>query len=145
MLTPQINVSETDDDIRITADLPGLDEDDVELTLADDMLTISGEREAEEDKTEGEGERSYHVVERSRGAFSRTLQLPFSADPDAVEAVFKNGVLAITIPKPRAVQEKVRKIAVKGADAPQPQSVDRAAAGDKPAASAEPAAKAETP
>jgi len=139
VLTPQINVSETDREIRITAELPGLDEDDVELTLADDTLTISGEKAAEEEETEEEGERSYHVVERSQGAFARTLMLPFSVDPDKVEAVFRNGVLTITIPKPQAVQEKVRKIAVKGA-ADQPMAVGRAAAGDKPGASGEAAA-----
>jgi HSP20 family protein len=135
LLTPQINVSETDQEIRVTAELPGLDEDDVEVMLADDTLTISGEKAAEQEETEGEGERSYHVVERSSGAFSRTLQLPFPVNPDEVEAVFRNGVLTITIPKPQAVQQKLRKIAVKGADAAPP-SVDRAAAGDKPGGAA---------
>jgi HSP20 family protein len=133
ILTPHINVSETDQEIRVTAELPGLEEEDVEVTLAGDSLTISGEKAAEHEETEGEGEdeRSFHVVERSAGAFSRTLQLPFSVEPDEIVAVFKNGVLTITIAKPQEVQQKVRKIAVKGADAP-PLSVDRAAAGDKP-------------
>lgn len=134
LLTPQINVSETDREIRVTAELPGLDEDDVEVTLADDTLTISGEKEAEEEM-EAEGERSYHVVERSSGAFSRTLQLPFPVNPDEVEAVFRKGVLTITIAKPQAVQQKLRKIAIKGADAAPP-SVDRADAGDKPGGAA---------
>lgn len=141
LLTPQINVSETDQEVRITAELPGLDEDDVEVALADDSLTISGEKEAEQEEVEEAGERRYHVMERASGAFSRTLQLPFPVDPDEVEAVFKNGVLAITIAKPPAVQQKQRKIAIKGADAPL--TVDRAAAGDKPGDAAAKASRGE--
>ncbi len=142
ILTPQINISETDEEIRITADLPGLDEDDIEVKLADGMLTIGGEKAAEtEADEEEEGERSYHLVERTQGAFSRTLLLPFAVEPEDIDAEFKNGVLTITIPKPKAVQEKTHKIAVRSGD-DQPPAVDRAAAGDKPAASAPTAAKA---
>jgi HSP20 family protein len=129
---PQIDVSETGQDIRLTAELPGIDEDDVEVTLADDMLTIRGEKKSEREEDKG---RNYHLVERSYGAFSRALRLPFAVDPNEVQAAFKNGVLTVTIPKPKEVQEKVHKIQVKkepGATGVIISPADRAAAGDKP-------------
>lgn len=95
LITPQINVSETENEIRVTAELPGVDLDDLEVDVADDMLVIRGEKRLERT---GEDE-NYHFVERAYGTFQRTVQLPFSADPDQVQASFDNGVLTITIPK----------------------------------------------
>jgi HSP20 family protein len=107
-LAPQMNVSETEQEIHITAELPGIDPKDVEVLLADDRLTIRGEMRAERD----EKDRNYHVMERSQGAFSRSLRLPFAADPSQVKAEFKNGVLTLTIQKPKEVLEKQHRIEV---------------------------------
>ena len=108
MAAPKIDVSESDNEIRIAAELPGIDEKNVEVMLAGDMLTIRGERKEEhEDK-----QHNYHVRERTHGAFSRSLPLPFGADPNEVKTAFKNGVLTITIPKPKEAQQKQHRIEV---------------------------------
>jgi HSP20 family protein len=132
-LTPQLDVSETDQEVRIAAELPGISEDDVEVEVADDVLTIRGEKSAERE----EKERDYHLTERAEGSFARSLVLPFPVDPEQVQARFKDGVLTITIPKPEEMRQKARKIEVKreeGAQAGKRARVDRAAAGDKPGA-----------
>jgi HSP20 family protein len=140
MLTPRIDVSETEQDIRISAELPGLDGDDVEVVLTDDLLTIRGEKSAER-KEDEDDERGYHVMERTEGMFSRSLRLPFKADPDQVQASFRNGVLTVTIPKPAEAQQRTRRIDVKrderdeGTGGAKVSSIDRAAAGDKPGSS----------
>jgi HSP20 family protein len=109
MVVPQIDVSETERELQITAELPGIDPKDIEVLLADDRLTIRGETKADHEE---EKERNYHIIERSRGAFSRSLRLPFAADPGQVKAAFKDGVLTITIPKPKEVLEKQHRIEV---------------------------------
>ena len=111
-LAPQINVSESENEIRITAELPGVNENDVEITLNDDALVIRGEKKIER-KDERE---NFHVVERSFGTFQRTLRLPFPVDPDQVRASFDNGVLTVTLPK-SAQRERSRKIQVTGGGA----------------------------
>jgi HSP20 family protein len=107
-LMPQIDVSESEHEIQVAAELPGIDEKDVEVILADDMLTIRGEKKAEHEQRE----RDYHLMERSHGTFSRSLPLPFAADPSQVKAAFKNSVLTITIQKPKEVLEKQHRIEV---------------------------------
>jgi HSP20 family protein len=105
---PKIDVSETDNEIQVTAEMPGIDQNDVEVLLEDDRLIIRGEkREEREDK-----DRNYHVRERVQGAFSRTLPLPFAPDPNQVKAEFKDGVMTITIPKPQEVKQKQHRIEV---------------------------------
>ena len=105
---PKVDVSETENEIRIAAEMPGTDENNVEVLLDDDRLIIRGEKKEErEDK-----DRNYHVRERVEGIFSRTLPLPFSPDPSQVKADFKNGVLTITLPKPKEVREKQHRIEV---------------------------------
>ena len=108
-LMPQIDVSETEHEIQVTAELPGIDEKDVEVILADDVLTIRGEKKAEHEQKD----RDYHLMERSHGTFSRSLPLPFAADPSQVKAAFKNGVLTVTIQKPKEVLEKQHRIEVR--------------------------------
>jgi HSP20 family protein len=107
-LMPQIDVSESEREIQVTAELPGIDEKDVEVILADDMLTMRGEKKAEHEQKD----RDYHLMERSHGAFSRSLPLPFAADSSQVKAAFKNGVLTVTIQKPKEVLEKQHRIEV---------------------------------
>jgi HSP20 family protein len=108
-LAPQMDVSETEREIHVTAELPGIDPKDIDVMLADDRLTIRGEMRTERD----EKDRNYHVMERSQGSFSRSLRLPFAADPSQVKAEFKNGVLTLTIQKPKEVLEKQHRIEVR--------------------------------
>lgn len=107
MLSPKVDVCQTDDGWEITAELPGVDQDDIDLRLDGDMLTISGEKrdERKDDKN--------RFVERSYGSFTRSFQLPFTPDPDKVTADCDRGVLTIKLPK-AAEQDKSRRISVGG-------------------------------
>ena len=104
-------VAETDKAIEVTAELPGVDEKDIEISLEGDMLKIRAEKKAsKEEKT-----KDYHVVERSYGTFQRNLMLPFQPDAGKIEAKFDKGVLKIVVSKPTDVQLKAQKIEVKAA------------------------------
>jgi HSP20 family protein len=93
---PAMDLVETDDNLVLKADLPGLDKNDVEIEIKDGVLTISGER-----RTAHEGSSNgYHRVERAYGRFSRSLSLPQDVDADQVQADFDKGVLEVRIPKP---------------------------------------------
>ena len=106
---PRMNIEDKGNEIRVTAELPGVSEDDVEVTLDDDMLTIAGEKRQEEEVDEG----GMRLVERAFGRFRRAIQLPFAPDPDRVEAQFRDGVLTITAPKNAEQQSRHRQIKVK--------------------------------
>src|SRR5262245_10019613 len=110
-MVPELDVREDDRQLTIEADLPGLEEKDVTLTLRDGVLTIKGERKQErEEKAE-----SYHMMERSFGSFERSLRLPDTIDENSVEARFDKGVLKVTAAKrPDAVKAE-RTIAIKKA------------------------------
>ncbi len=88
-------VSETDDEIRVRAELPGMDEKDIEVAIEGGMLTIRGERKREKETRK----RNYHVSEISYGSYSRTIPLPSEIDKEKVKARFKRGVLTLTLPK----------------------------------------------
>ena len=107
--TPHVDVTETDKEIRISAELPGMDEKDIDISVTKKALTIKGEKKEEkEDKGEG-----YYKCERSYGSFHRTIPLYTEIDTDRVEASFKKGVLNIVLPKsPEAVKE-TKKVTVK--------------------------------
>ena len=109
LLRPSIDVDETEQAYRVSAELPGLTEKDVELNLRDNALTISGEKRSE--REEEKGGRRY--AERSFGRFERTLPFPTEVDADRVDAVFRNGVLTVTLPKNEKVQDKTRRIEVR--------------------------------
>ena len=109
---PAMDLVETDEHFVLKADLPGLAEDDVNIEVEDNVLTVSGERKAEHETTK-EG---YHRVERAFGQFSRSLTLPEGIDAEAVSASFDRGVLEIRIPKPEA--RKPRKISIGVGGAP---------------------------
>lgn len=112
-----LDVSETDREIRVCAELPGVSDDDVEVSLQDDVLTIRGEKKFER---RDESER-HHLVERSYGTFQRSIRLPGPVDADKVEARFDNGVLTVTLPK--APDSGRRRIALRrgGSSAPSDQ------------------------
>ena len=95
VFSPQVDVVETDKEIRVSAELPGLDDKDVEVSLSRDVLTISGEKKQEK----REKGRDYYRAERSYGSFRRSIPLPAEVDADKVDAVFNKGVLTITLPK----------------------------------------------
>jgi HSP20 family protein len=115
---PAMDLAESGDHFVLRADLPGMSEEDVNIEFEDGTLTVSGERKAEHE----EQEEGFHRVERSFGAFSRSLTLPQGIDPEAVTANFDRGVLEIRIPKPE--QRKPRKIAIGGQGAIEGESRD---------------------
>src|SRR4051812_14788549 len=110
-LNPAVDVRESDNQLVITAEVPGVDEKNVEVTLTDNVLTIKGEKKAEHEQKNGDA--SY--MERRYGAFSRSLRLPFAIKDEQVDAKYDKGVLIITIPKPAEAQTNVRRIEIKGA------------------------------
>lgn len=106
---PRVDVSESDKAITVSAELPGLDENDIEVSLAHNVLTISGEKKEEkEDKG-----KNYYRMERSYGSFRRAVPLPAEVETDKVDAKFKKGVLTVTLPKTVEAQQQRKKIAVK--------------------------------
>jgi HSP20 family protein len=110
---PAMDVVETDDAFVLRADLPGLSEGDVSIEIEDNVLTVSGERKAEhEEKKEG-----FHRIERSFGAFRRSLTLPDGVNPEAVSARFEKGVLEVRVPKPE--DRKPRRVSIKVGDRPE--------------------------
>jgi HSP20 family protein len=106
-LVPRLDVSETEREIKVTAELPGMDEKDVNVTLEGDVLTLKGEKKAEAE----EKGKNFHRVERTYGSFQRVITLPAEVDATKVTAGFKKGVLTVTLAKSPAAQ--TRKIEVK--------------------------------
>lgn len=97
VMAPRMDVSETDNEIRICAELPGVGQDDVDVNVTNDVLTISGQKKIERD----EQKENFYVAERSVGGFARSVRLPFAVDPGQVHATFENGVLHVAVPKPQ--------------------------------------------
>jgi HSP20 family protein len=108
-LTPKMDATETDKEFELTFELPGLEEKDVEVNVADNVLTIRGEKKAEKEQKE----KDYRVVERSYGSFARSVELPEGIDPNAVRATITKGVLKVTVPKPAPAMTK--KVEIKAA------------------------------
>jgi HSP20 family protein len=101
-MTPAVDVVEKDNAFELTAELPGLDAKDIELSLSDDVLTIKGDKsEEKEEKT-----KDRYVSERRYGSFRRSLQLPSSIDPAKIEANYKSGVLTVSLPKSAEARKK---------------------------------------
>jgi len=105
--TPAVDVSETDKAIEVTAELPGLEAKDVQLNLADNVLTIRGEKKSERE----EKEKDYHLVERSFGSFARSVQLPDGVKPEDINAEIAKGVLKVTVKKPAPKNTKQHRLA----------------------------------
>jgi HSP20 family protein len=108
---PAVDVAETDKSYEITAELPGMDEKNIEVRVADGSLTIKGEKQEEKE----EKRKDYYLHEREFGSFERRFALPESVDAEKIEASFKKGVLTVTLPKRPEAQKAEKKIEVKAA------------------------------
>ncbi|MCS3726878.1 Hsp20/alpha crystallin family protein [Bradyrhizobium betae] len=108
---PAVDVSESDKAYEITVELPGMDEKDIEVNVANGALTIKGEKKEEKE----EKQKDYYVSERRYGSFERYFGLPDGVDAGKIEAAFKNGVLKVTLPKTAEAQKPAKKIEVKAA------------------------------
>ena len=107
---PALEMCETDKSYKITAEIAGVDPQDLEVTFEDGLLRIAGEKKEERE----ENERGYRLSERSYGAFERLIELPSKADPNKIDAKFKNGVLRISVAKNGKNKANVRRISIKG-------------------------------
>lgn len=107
LLSPAIDVAENESALTVTAELPGLERRDIDLSVKDGVLMLRGEKKVEEESKD----RKFHRIERRYGSFYRALALPDTVDPDGVEAAFKNGVLTVTLPK--RPETKPRNIAIR--------------------------------
>jgi HSP20 family protein len=105
---PAVNIEETENELRLSAELPGLEEKDFEVTTDGDLLSIKGEKKFESTSDDNGRKRA----ERSRGSFERSFRVAWEIDPETVKAVYKNGVLDLVIPKPEEEQPQVRTIPV---------------------------------
>jgi HSP20 family protein len=106
---PAVDVAEIEKAYEIKAELPGLDEKDIEVKVANGILFIKGEKQEEVE----EREKDYYRRERSFGSFERSFQLPDDIEDDKIDATFKNGVLSVTLPKSAEAQQQAKKIEVK--------------------------------
>ena len=110
--SPKVDVAESDKGLEITAELPGIDQKDISLDLADGILTLQAEHE--ERKEEKDEKKHYHLIERSHGSFRRRFAIPFEPDADNVQASFDKGVLQITVPRSKAAEKQAKRIAING-------------------------------
>jgi len=106
---PRMDISENDKAIKVTAELPGMDENDIDITLTQNSLTIKGEKKEETE----EKEKDFYRIERRYGSFHRVIPLSAEVDETKAEADFKKGVLKITLPKTAEAQQAIKKIKVK--------------------------------
>ncbi len=107
--SPRFEITETDETYEMAAELPGMDEKDIEVFVEDDVLTVKGEKKQERE----EKRRNYHLTERSYGTFQRSFPLPRGLHSDKVKATFKKGVLSLTLPKTEEAKAHRRKIEIK--------------------------------
>ncbi len=128
LASPRLDMRESDKELCVIADLPGVSQSEVDLRVEDDMLTITAERRGETPPRQARDPQNYHVMERSHGVLWRTVQLPFPPDTEQIRADFKDGVLTVRMPKP-APSQPGRRIPIqqRGQDPAQAQAV---AAGD---------------
>ena len=106
--SPSVDIFEEGNEVIIKAELPGMNKDDIDVNISDDVITISGEKKSEE-RVE---KKDYFRIERSHGSFSRSMTLPSEIQTDKVKAVFKDGVLEVRIPKSESAIQKVKKVKI---------------------------------
>ena len=97
---PSMDISETKDSLVVKVEVPGMDEKDIQISLQENLLTVKGEKHQEKE----EKEERYHRIERSYGAFTRSVRMPVAVDASRVTATFKNGLLTVTLPKTPAAK-----------------------------------------
>ena len=107
--TPAVDIRENENALIVKADLPDVNEKDIDIRIENGTLALKGERRFEKDET---GKGGYHRIERSYGAFARYFTLPDTVDAESVQAEFKNGVLTVTLPKKEAAKPRTIKVAV---------------------------------
>ena len=107
--SPRLDMSETENRLEIVADLPGLEKKDISVSLEDNLLTIKGERKEEREQKD----KHYHTIERRSGSFYRAVRLPAEVEKDKVEALFKDGVLTLRLPKSKESKPKAAQIEIK--------------------------------
>jgi len=105
---PSLDLAETDNELVVKAELPGMDPKDIDISLSDGMLTIKGEKKQEKEEKKSD----YHFIERSYGSFTRSIQLPRQVEREKISASYKNGLLRITLPKSEEAKKKEVKIKV---------------------------------
>jgi HSP20 family protein len=110
-LTPSLDVKENEKELIVKAELPGIDEKDIDLTIHDGVLTLRGEKKGER----SDDHENYHIMERSYGSFQRAIRLPETIDEDKVEARFDKGVLTVTLPKRPELVKAQKKIEIRNA------------------------------
>jgi HSP20 family protein len=110
-LTPRVDETEDEMAFHVKVELPGMDQDDVDVTLSGGVLTIRGEKKREEE----EKGKDYYRSERSFGSFRRSLPIPVDVDESKIEAKFEKGILYVELPKTKEAQEKVKHISIKAA------------------------------
>ncbi len=108
VVAPSVDIFEEGDNIIVKADLPGMNKNDIEITLVDDLMTISGEKKTEETTHK----KNYYAHERTYGKFSRTIRLPMQVMSDQAKAKFENGILEVTVPKTEEAKRKEKKITI---------------------------------
>lgn len=108
-VAPRVDVCETDNELEVTAELPGMEEKDIDVSVTADALIIKGEKKSEREETR----KGYYVSERTYGSFFRSVPLPPGVETDKANAQFKNGVLSVTLPKTAEAKSKVKKVEVK--------------------------------
>src|SRR5215475_4635619 len=114
VLAPRVDIAEDEKAVTLTAELPGVKEGDIEVSITGDQLNIKGEKRSEHDEKRETDDRTLHRMERSYGAFQRTVTVPYQVDAEQVSAQFRDGVLKITLPKPpdAVAQKQARKIPI---------------------------------
>lgn len=101
---PSIDLSETENELVVKCEVPGMEPKDIDISLSDGMLTIKGEKKLENEEKKA----NYHLVERSYGAFTRSIQLPKGVHADGISASYKNGILTVTLPKSEEAKNEIK-------------------------------------
>jgi HSP20 family protein len=112
MFIPQVDLSATDQEYRLTVEIPGVAEKDVTVNISGNTMTIKGEKKQEKE----EKDKDYYRIERNYGSFQRILSLPEDVDQDAIKATFKNGVLSVTMPRKVTAKSEVKRIEISATD-----------------------------
>jgi len=106
--SPALDLSETANELIVKCEIPGMERKDIDISLSDGMLNIKGEKKQEREEKKAD----YHLVERSYGSFTRSIQLPKEVQSDKISASYKNGILTVTLPKSEEAKKKETKIKI---------------------------------